>query len=366
MLIIISTCQRYAIYPRPRVRIDNWPMFGANPARTGASQSTVQLPLKAEWVKHPSSALGNTIIVVDSMIYFVCLDGRVYAVEIATGVKKKQKKVSVESTCAFSNQHLIIARRYSRKTLYSFNLATNKYDWKIDAGDIATEPLIVGEWIYVASLYKQIDRYKFDTGSKSWTFKTEDLLHSSPALDDNILVVGSDDGAVYALDAETGKLVWKFQTGACIYATPLIKNGFVFIGSFDNYLYALNLHSGKLVWKFKTTAKIYHGGASVEDKLVFGSNDHHVYCLNTETGKLNWKFTAKSLISTSPVISNKKVFIGSTDHHYYCLDLDSGEELWKYKTKGRVRTTPVVWGDYLIGASENNYIYAFKKETEEE
>lgn len=365
-LLFISTCQKYTIYPRPPAETTNWSMFGANPGRTGISQSSIRLPLKEEWVKRPSTAIGNTIIVVDSIIYFGCMDGRIYAIDVATGLKKKLWKVSVEATCAYNKQHLLIARRYGKETLYSLNLATNKYDWRINASDIATEPLIVGEWIYVASLYKQIDRYSFDTGSKSWTFKTEELLHSSPALDDNILVVGSDDGTVYALNAETGKLVWKYKTGACIYATPVIKNGVVFIGSFDTYLYALDLYKGKLHWKFKTDGRIYHGGAIFDDHLIFGSNDYNVYCLNAETGKLNWKFAAQSIISTSPAISNKKVFIGSNDHHYYCLDLASGEELWKYKTKGRVRTTPVVWGDYLFGTSEDNYIYAFKNEIEEE
>lgn len=359
-LLLIAACSRYAIYPRLPAETRNCPLFGANPARTGEIQSTIKLPLKLEWVKQPASAIGNTILVVDSMLYFGTIDGRFYALDVVNGKKRKHKKLSVETTCAYGKKHLIIARRYRKKTLYSYNLATNKYDWKIDAGDIASEPLAVGDWIYVSSLYKHIDRYRFDTGAKTWTYKTRALLHSSPALEDSVLVVGSDDGTVYALEAETGKLIWEFQAGACIYATPVIKDGKVFIGAFDSYFYALDLHTGELAWKYKTGAKIYHKAAASGKRLIFGSNDYYVYCINAETGKLNWKFKAQSIISTSPAISNNKVFIGSTDRHYYCFDLNTGEELWKYKTKGRVRTSPVIWGDYVFGASENYYIYAFK------
>lgn len=359
-LLTVFSCATYKIYPRKPATTMNWQVFAANPARTGEVHSSIRLPLEKLWVKQPASAVGNALIAVDSMLYFGTIDGRIYAVEMNGGKKRLHKKLSIECTCAYGSERIIIARRYRKKTLYSLNLLTNKYDWQIDAGDIASEPLVTADWIYVASLYKHIDRYRLDTGAKTWRFNTEALLHSSPALCDSILVVGSDDGTVYALDAVTGKLVWKYRTGGCIYAAPVIANDMVYVGSFDNQMYAIDLRTGQLKWKFATGGKIYPSGAASADVIVFGSNDYHVYCLNALTGRLKWKAGAKSIITTSPAISNGIVFIGSADHHYYGFDLHSGEELWKFETKGRVRTSPIIWGDYLLGASENYYLYAFK------
>jgi outer membrane protein assembly factor BamB len=42
-------------------------------------------------------------------------------------------------------------------------------------------------------------------GSPSWRFSTGKRVHSSPAVVDGTVYVGSNDGHVYALDAATGR-----------------------------------------------------------------------------------------------------------------------------------------------------------------
>ena len=44
-------------------------------------------------------------------------------------------------------------------------------------------------------------------------FKTGDVVHSSPALLDGTVFIGSWDTYLYALDAATGKEKWRFKTG---------------------------------------------------------------------------------------------------------------------------------------------------------
>jgi outer membrane protein assembly factor BamB len=49
-----------------------------------------------------------------------------------------------------------------------------------------------------------------------WKFKTERVVEawfSSPSVFDGIVYVGSDDGYLYAMDAQTGGLKWKFKVG---------------------------------------------------------------------------------------------------------------------------------------------------------
>jgi outer membrane protein assembly factor BamB len=41
-----------------------------------------------------------------------------------------------------------------------------------------------------------------------WRFKTGNKVRSTPVISGNLLVVGSDDGQVYCLDATSGKLQW--------------------------------------------------------------------------------------------------------------------------------------------------------------
>jgi len=81
-----------------------------------------------------------------------------------------------------------------------------------------------------------------------WSFQTGGPVKSSAAIDDGKVFVGSDDGAVVALDLATGRRLWSFQTGEGVEASPLTRNGTVYIGSGDGKLYALDAATGALKW----------------------------------------------------------------------------------------------------------------------
>ncbi len=59
----------------------------------------------------------------------------------------------------------------------------------------------------------------------------------------------SHDNAVHALDAETGKERWVFFTEGPVRLPPTIHDERAFAGSDDGMLYALEADSGQLIWK---------------------------------------------------------------------------------------------------------------------
>jgi outer membrane protein assembly factor BamB len=337
----------------------NWEMYGGNPARTNVYPADISLPLELKWRYNASSAVGKTILVIDGIVYFTTMDGRLYALDIETSKKIGNRKLNVDATTAYRDTNIFIAIRYGDETLFKYNLKRAKNVWKIDAGDISSEPLVLDNSVAVTALYQHIDLYNTSDGSRIWQTKTDDQIRSSPAFHGGTIVFGCDDGFVYAVDKISGAIRWKFKTNANVQATPAIKDTIVYIGSSDNNFYALGLKTGNLIWSYNAMGQILHAPAVNDKVVIFGSTDSHLYCLERFTGKIIWSFEAESVISTSPLICNDKVFFGSLDRHYYALDLETGEEIWKYKTRGRVKTAPVIWGNYLIGASENNNVYIF-------
>lgn len=337
----------------------NWEMYAGSPARTNFYPGDISFPIKLQWQYNASSAIGKTLLVVDGILYFNTMDGRLYALDIKTGKKIGHRKITVDATCTYHDTSLFIALRYGDNTLFKYNLKRGKNDWKIDAGDIASEPLIVDDQIVITALYKHIDLYNSTDGTRIWQTKTNDQIRSTPAYSEGKIVFGCDDGYIYVVEKITGAILWKFKTDASIQATPVIKDTIIYIGSSDKKFYAINLKNGGLIWNFKAGGQIFHPAAVNDRVVIFGSADSYIYCLDRMSGKKVWSFEAKSVISTSPLICKSKVFFGALDYHYYAVDLKTGDEIWKFKAKGRVKTAPVIWGNYLIGASENNHVYAF-------
>ena len=86
----------------------------------------------------------------------------------------------------------------------------------------------------------------------AWTFNTSGAVRSSPAVANDMVYVGSDDGWVYALNMSSGDLIWSFKTQGAVKSSPLLSDHILYVGSFDNRIYALDALSGAHIWNYTT------------------------------------------------------------------------------------------------------------------
>ena len=349
--------------PARQADLPNWTTYAGGPTRTSFRDDPIKPPLYNIWTYKATSAIGPTLIAVDGVVYFTTLDGRLDALDIATGDRRGRTKLpdNIEGTCTYADGYLFIALRFGDKTLRKYDVAKGDFVWRIDAGDIASEPLVTHDAIYVSALYRHIDRYDPLTGDKVWSYATKDQHRSSPALAGKTLVVGCDNGSVYALNADSGELKWKANAAGAVFATPVISEGKVFLGSVDSVFYALDIKTGVVDWQFKTQSPIYQTAAANGERVLVGGSDGHLYCFQVTTGEMLWTFDAASGVSTPALILGDVIYFGTLGKQYIGLDLETGEDLWHFSTRGRVRTAPVVWGDYILGASEDKFVYAFSR-----
>jgi len=187
-----------------------------------------------------------------------------------------------------------------------------------------------------------------------WKFPTGNRIVSSPVIDNKKIYFGSDDGNVYAIDAESGREIWRRSTKGPVPSTPAVAAGIVYFASYDGNFYALNAETGALKWKFATGGErrfeakglhgmqpknqtiadpfdIYLSSPVVADGMVyFGSGDGNLYALDAATGDLRWKFKTGDVVHASPAFVNGVVFVGSWDSHFYAVDAKTGKEKWRF------------------------------------
>src|SRR5947209_12231225 len=122
-----------------------------------------------------------------------------------------------------------------------------------------------------------------------WKFKTERVIEawfSSPTVADGVVYVGSDDGYLYAIDAQTGAQRWRFKTGDVVYSSPAVAAGTVYVGSHDGHLYAVDGATGTEKWSFKTGYRVYSSPAVADGKVYFGSADSCFCAVDATIGQL--------------------------------------------------------------------------------
>jgi eukaryotic-like serine/threonine-protein kinase len=59
-----------------------------------------------------------------------------------------------------------------------------------------------------------------------------------------VVYVGSRDRRIYALNEMTGVKKWSYRTGGSIHSSPAVANGMVYVGSTDGKLYCFSLDPG--------------------------------------------------------------------------------------------------------------------------
>jgi outer membrane protein assembly factor BamB len=89
-----------------------------------------------------------------------------------------------------------------------------------------------------------------DTGI-GWQAKITGRLTAPVIAAGRVFVASVDTHTLHALDAGTGKSVWTYTTGGRIDSPPTYYRGLVLFGSADGYVYAVNSTDGVLSWRFR-------------------------------------------------------------------------------------------------------------------
>jgi outer membrane protein assembly factor BamB/Icc-related predicted phosphoesterase len=230
--------------------------------------------------------------------------------------------------------------------------------WVTETGySIGSTPAVWNELVIVGNASGSINAFNVTDGKAKWTFRTNGSVYSSPETAEQKVVVGSSDGNIYCLNASTGMLIWKVATGNAVVASPTILDGVVYIGGSDGMFRALRLSSGAVIWSYTAVEGFVESKPLAEEgRIIFGAWDTYLYSLDLSNGTLLWKWSnGKSgrLLSPAacvPVASSGKIFIVAPDRYMTALGSRTGQALWRSGTY-RVRE--------MIGISEDrSRVYA--------
>lgn len=234
---------------------------------------------------------------------------------------------------------------------------------------------------YAQQFCRTADRKNFtsskqvaDHPSVKWKFKTNGKIFSSPVLVKNMLITGSCDSTLYALDKTTGSLVWKFRSGGEIRSSIAAEGNKIFFISTDGVFYALDANTGKQEWTFRTAGEqfydtwdYYQSSPAISNGAVyFGCGDGYIYALDEHTGKMLWKYRTGGIVHASPVIADNAVLTGSFDGFFYCLNTN-GTLRWKFNTigehyfpKGEVQFNATIADSTVFFCARDYNVYALK------
>jgi len=245
-------------------------------------------------------------------------------------------------------------------TGYSTSTApnTNNTIWSYTTGSLVhSSPAVADGKVYLGSYDNRVYCLNASTGAQIWNYTTGGWVFSSPAVADDKVYIGSWDNKTYCLDASTGAFIWSYTTGAPVLSSPAVAYGKVYVGSNDHKVYCLDALTGAHVWNYTTGYWVSSSPAVADGRVYVGSYDWKVYCLNASTGAHIWSYTTGRWILSSPTVANGRVYVGSLDNKTYCLNASTGAFIWNYTTGSYVDSSPAVADDKVYVGSWDNKVY---------
>lgn len=238
-------------------------------------------------------------------------------------------------------------------------------------------PAASNDVVYFASLRgKGVSAYKAKTGEQIWYFHVEKGVESSPAIYEDKLFFGANDGYLYAIDAANGKLIWKYNAGAEILSSPIAEGGILYFAASNDILYALDAVTGDVLWRYKGGSRgggIYSirlaSSPAYSDGMVYvGFSDGSIVAVVAFDGSLVWKNKLSKRrgvrfadIDASPVIDGNVIFVSSYDNGFYALDIKNGDTQWKFDA--RSSSTPSYDSTRVYIADNRGKIFALDKKS---
>ena len=242
--------------------------------------------------------------------------GTFHAVDAAKGTKKWTLATDSEIVGGptFIDDRILFGSHDGK--LYCLKQADGVQVWAFETqGPVNGTPTLSGGFTFITGCDKPILRViDTATGKQHAEVPMNELLIASAAVVDDVLYFGTDAGAVIALDWKNNKRLWTYSVPnreQQIHSSPAVSGNIVVIGSRDKHLHAIDRSTGKGLWTFPTRAKIDGSPVIVGDRVFFGSADKFLYGVSLKDGKEVWKQSVGQSVAGSPAVASNRLVIGT-------------------------------------------------------
>lgn len=354
----------------------DWNMFRADPSHSGVAAGAFVTSPNLIWTfpinfVNLGFAFISSPAVVNGVVYTGSWNTYVYAINASNGNQIWNYSTGwwIQTSPAVANGMVYIANTHSG--FYALNATTGEKVWSAvlthnDNYGAYSSPTVVDGVVYIGCSSGDLFAFNAFNGNQIWDVRLDGAVESSPAVENDIVYVGSfgsltvpfNSGRVYAVNAANGAMLWSTNFTQPISSSPTAGNGFVYVGCRDNNVYALNAYTGMQLWNYTTYGEVNSSPALLNGELYVISQDSSLYALNASSGEEIWGHDIGQS-SSNPVINDGTILSASNDGRIYALNATNGNNIWTYSVNQTGLFSDVVIANGNVYFNSQNGIYAF-------
>lgn len=248
--------------------------------------------------------------------------------------------------------------------------------WRVPVGgEVLAAPAISRGNVLVRTVDGRLRALNADTGAERWNIEQQVPRltlrgNSAPAIADDLVVAGFDNGRIAAYELVDGDVRWENVVAAPRGRTELerladvdadvrVIDRDVYAASFNGRTANLALESGQILWSQDVPS---HRGLSADWVALYVTNDKsHVVALNRASGAIMWTQEALHMrVLTTPVPYQSAVAVADFEGYVHWLNAATGELAARVRVDdAAISAPPVVAGEILLVLTESGRLAAY-------
>jgi len=281
--------------------------------------------------KHVWSAILDDMVeasptLVDNVVYIGTLAGTLYALDAKSGSTRwifttGYKVVGGANWFRDSGNRLRILVGSYDAFLYCIDAQTGKSVWTYKTNNyINGSPAVDGGYCVFGGCDAVIHMLSIADGAKAGEVNTGAYIAGSAAIRGNNVYVGNYNGELLKASLPAGVVVWRYTIdGGSLVSSPAVTDEVVVIGGGDMRIHCVDNLTGKARWTYTSLGAVDSSPVICGDKVLVGSDDGRLYLLRLADGKLIWSYEIGRSITSSPAVADGMVVIGCDDGMVYCF-----------------------------------------------
>lgn len=274
---------------------------------------------KEIWRFETKDAIMAAPAVSGGKVYVASNDGRLYALNADNGTeawsfasddKISSGAITIRSPDGTADWVLVNGYDGTTRVL---NGVDGKLVWSYQTDDfINGSPGVVdGRFLVFGGCDAQLHVVNLKDGTLVHKIPTSAQIPASIATFGTMAFCGNYANEAVAFDVAGGKVAWVYEDRALpFFSSPAVNDRLVLIGSRDKHLHAIDRKTGEGVWKFQTGGRVEGSPIVFVDGVVFGSSDGRLYAAGLEAGAELWQLELGESLVASPAFGGQQIIIG--------------------------------------------------------
>ena len=260
--------------------------------------------------------------------------------------------------------------------IHAYNAASGERIWTKEIDSVSGGPGASDTLVVAGTIEGQVIALDAETGEERWRVRVSSEVISPPVLSGDVVIVIANDGRTHALEAADGKLRWAVDRGVPLLslrgnASPIVTSDRVLVASANGKVSALSLTDGRQLWE--ATVGAAEGRTDLErmsdldGRMVLMDGDLYVagyesgaQALTSDAGRTLW---TRKLSSVAGLAAGREaIFVAATNGTVWSLDRRTGASMWKNETlKHRMLSVPVLMGEYVVVGDLEGQLHWFTR-----